>query len=484
MSQERPFLRLQSKDFLSGIAPSAHSTNGGLFYKAPGVTALVSPGVAESTDNGLLRPGPAGTDLTGSVVVDSIVCGVRDYPSSSVAQLYMMGSGGHIYQQQQAQVPTDLRTVASPANGITTYQVSKGGTKYLYYWMLTSIGRANLSTGTPASFDDAYISGTLQSTTMHPVHKYYDRVYYGNKDRLGVFTDVNGTFTNSLNILYFPSNMTVTDISDDGIYLYIAITDNNQFIGASVADTRILIWDTYSSSWQREYSIRDPWIQSLTRVGNVVYAQGQQGIYECTFGGVKRVLSRFTGGSPGGSNNFIGPGLAGAYLGGFLFSGASPSAFIGSLGKLADDVPSSFLQPIPLLATYIETNFGRNVITVATNTPKLYEFAFVDGGTGQTGVTAQTVYFNIPSRTTVNRIDVIFGEPLVSGDSMSMSIYKDEDTAATSFGSATFTADGATRRKVMTKAVVVEGQLSLLITFTAGLPKIRSIEVYGKAMTP
>lgn len=494
---EKPFLTLTSKDFLTGIAPSAHSVGAGLFYKAKGVTAIANPGSTEATDNGLLRGGPAATDFTAGVVVDNIVCGVKDY-TGATSNLFMLGDSGHFYKKTFDDTnPTDLRSgtpITNPSNGMAIFQ-PVGGTKYLYYWQKSQIGRWDLSGTYATGWTDNQYTG-LQTDYQHPVHRLFDRVYYGNSDRIGSLKDDGAAgVTHTLNVLNFPSYFVCTALSDDGIYLAIAITNNNQSISA-FADTRLLFWDTNTSSWQREYSIPDPFIISLTRMGNMVIAQGYYGIYECSFdGGVKKILSRLTAG-PTGSTRTAGPHCAGIYnSSGYMFAhgdgGLGNNPCVAHLGKIADDTPNAYVEPISTdtskTVTFIETQFQAGRIYVATTTPKFYAYKF-SGITAQTSVSAQTVYLPVPLKWKITRIDAIFGEPLASGDAFDIDTKTDEDTAAVDFGAASFATDGATRRKKMPapsgKQVICERQFSLVLNFTGGIPKLKAIELYGGPMTP
>jgi hypothetical protein len=115
----------------------------------------------------------------------------------------------------------------------------------------------------------------------------------------------------------------------------------------------------------------------------------------------------------------------------------------------------------------------------------LYSYDF-DYTTRETGVSAQTIYFPLTRKIQIRRIDVIFGEPLASGDSLNIDTKIDEDTAAVDFGSATFAADGAVRRKPIypIKGVTVDEQISFVINWVGGAVKIKTIKVYGDVMAP
>lgn len=492
---EKPILNLSSKHFLSGIASGAHSDNG-LFFIAEGVTSLASPSGGGSVDNGLLRGGLPYTDYTGSVVVDSITCGVRDYPGST-AYLYMMGGSGHFYQKPFGSAnPTDLRSgtpITNPSNGLSIFQPN-GGTRYLYYWQQSQIGRWDLTGAHPTGWVDNQYTG-LQTTNMHPTHKFYNKIFYGNKDRIGSLTDNGaGGVTHTASVLQFPSNYLVTAISDDGTYVVIAITDNTQFT-PGFSDTRIIFWDGANTSyWIREYSLSEVFINSLKRVGTLVIAQGQRGLYEISFNGVRKILSRFTGRSSTSSTDLEGPSIAGVYgTSGYVFAhGGNSGLFdnISTIGKMNEDSPNARMTPIispdsNKSFTFIETQFEFHKIYAATNTPKLYSFNFGDAGTASTSVSAQTVYIPLGEKYEIDRVDVIFGAPLKEGDSMSIQLKTDEDTPAYEVTPtelvATYSSDGAIRRKQMrVNKFIADEQLSIVINFVSGAVKIKRIKVYGK----
>ena len=492
---EKPILNLSSKHFLSGIASGAHSENG-LFFRAEGITSLASPGSSESLDNGLLRGGLPSTDYTASVVVDSITCGVKDYPGAT-PYLYMMGDSGHFYKKALGSAnPTDLRSgtpITSPSNGVSIFQPT-GGTRYLYYWQQAQIGRWDLSGTYPTGWVDNQYTG-LQTTTMHPTHRFYNKIFYGNKDRIGSLIDNGaGGVTHTLNVLQFPSNYLVTSISNDGIYVVIAITDNNQ-LTSGFADTRVIFWDgANTSSWIREYHIDEPFINSLTRVGNSVIAQGQRGLYDISFGGVKKILSRFTGRGLTSGTDLVGPSIAGSYgQSGYIFAHDGNSGLfsnISTIGKMSEDSPNARMTPIispdsNKTFTFIETQFESGKIYAATSTPKLYSFNFGDAGSASTSVSAQTVYIPLGEKYEIERVDVIFGEPLTTGDSMSIQLKTDEDTPAYEVTPtelvSSYSSDGAIRRKQMrVNKFIADEQLSIVVNFTAGAVKIKRIKVYGK----
>lgn len=499
---EQPILVLTSKEFLTGISPSAHSGRSGIFYKAAGIAPVNDPGAGESSENGLLRAGPVGTDLTSTVVVDAPVAGVRDYPSGSSAYLYILGAAGHFYQLTAgSHALTDLRPtggspgpISNPANGIGTFQPI-GGTKYTYYMMKAAIGRASALNSSP-SFADTWVSSGINSTTMHPMHTYFDQLMYGNLNTIGMINDNgSGDSQNNTNVLDLPVDSECTALSDDGIYLVIAITNNLQSTFA-FSNCRILFWDGASDSWNREYPIDDAYILSMKRVGNAVIVQGIRGVYQVTFaGGVKKILSRYTGLSSTGSNRQIGPALMSVLnQSAVAFGAAFPNEIaVATIGALADDAPSAFHKPILITTnllinpSFVEAELDSGIVIVGTDQPKLLSFAFGSPTGAETSVSAQTVYLALPTRYQIQRIDIILAAPLIAGDEFNIETKLSETDSAVQFGRDVAYATENNKRHIQittTKPVQVDNQVSLIVNFEGGAVKIKTIQVYGQLMTP
>ena len=471
---ERPILTLTTKDFLTGIAPSAHTENGGLFFSASGVTPVYDPGGTESVENGLLQAGPSPTNIGGATVVDTIFAADSGV-INSVNYAAFLGNDGHIYTLLTNGTLSDVRTVTTPRAGVKFWRNG------FYYWNGATIGR----TTDFSSFTDAAISPTGLGSNIPAPHLFYDELYFFHNagTRLDKLT---ATTTVSEDVLDFEAGQIGTAISDDGIYLVLAFTFNQQ--SANVfANNRILFWDTNSSSWQREYIIQDPFIWSMKRVGNVVFCFGQYGIYEVSFnGGVRKLLDRLIGfGTPGDLLSGFGFFRADLYNQQGLILGTDET--IDTFGKLASDLPFSYMKPFKIptgvgTPTCVFSRFAVGSVYVATDGDKLYRYDF-NNATRDTSVSFQTIYFPFKQPTQVNRIDVIFGEPLASGDAFDIDTKVDEDTAAVDFDSVSFATHGALRRKEMHGSVQVNNQLSIIGNFTAGAPKIKAIEVYGQPLT-
>lgn len=489
----RRLLSLSTKQFLSGIAPNAHTETGGLFFKADGINPLYDAGGTASVENGLLQAGPSPTDFTGgsvgAQVLDAIFAGEVSV-IAGVPYLLMMGAGGHFYLKAVGSGDVIDRAVtnqiANPANGVTVWAPA-GGTKLCYYWQRTQIGTYDLTGNNhPASPDSHWVDNAytgLDSTNIHPVHQFQGSIYYGNSSYVGALLDNGaGGVTSTVNVLDFPTSLKVTALSDDGTYLVIATTDNSSGY-TTFAKNKIVFWDLHSSQWTREWEIRDPFIWAMTKIGNTAYAFGQYGVYEVSFGGVKKILSRLIGfGTLTDLALGYGSNRAATYNGQALMFATDTT--VDTFGKLEPDMQNAYLKPFKIPAsagtpTFVTADLDIGRVYVATDGNKLYAYDF-NATTRSTGVSAQTVYIPMGAKAKIQELRVTFGEPLASGDSVGFQLKSDEDTAVLTKKSLTYTNDGAIRKgKLSMGDFTVDEQLSLVISFDGGAPKIKKIEVWG-----
>jgi hypothetical protein len=483
-------LSIESKQFATGIAPSAHTETGGLFFKADGINPFYDAGGTASTQNGLLQAGSSPTDFSAlGTIADAVIAGDIGI-ASSTPYLLMIGNGGHFYLKQVGSGDVidraSTNVIANPANGVVVWAPA-GGTQYCYYWQKTQIGTYDITGNNhPATPDTHWVDNAytgLTSTSNHPVHKFQGNIYYGNSITVGALLDNgSGGVTHSTNVLDFPIPLKVTALSDDGTYLVVALTENSGGYD-TFSRNKIVFWDLYSPQWTREWDIRDPFIWALKKIDNTVYAFGQYGIYEVSFGGVKKILSRLIGfGTMSDVANGYGANRATVYNGQALMFGTDTT--IDTFGKLSPDLPNAYLKPFKIPSavgtpTFISSDLDTGRVYVATDGNKLYGYDF-NATTRDTGVSAQTVYVPLGAKAKVEEIRVVFGEPLVSGDSVSFQWKSDEDTTAGTAKVLSFADDGAIRKgKVSTGDFTADEQLSLIVNFVAGSPKIKKIEVWG-----
>lgn len=474
----KKILSLGPKDWMSGIAQGYHYGSG-IWASATGINPFVDAQRA-NTRVGLLQAGPAVTDLTASVIVDTPIGWTADRNVSS-NKLFIQGTGTlYSLDLDNDGSLTALRTVADMANGIVVFQPN-GGTKLLYYWQKTQIGTFDLT----STYDDNGDSYTgLQSTVHHPTHRLFDVVFYGNKDRIGSLRDNgSGGVTHSLNELDFGSDYTCTTLSDDGSYLVIGITKNVGGGSLVYPGTKILFWDTNSSSWEKEWDLDAPDIISIKKKGEVLYALTSTGLFLFNYStSPTKVLSLQTGDTAGVS------ATTGAHYSmdvqgdGVVWGSASRLHYYG---KFVSDSKTSYHQPFSVpngTATLVCSSAKHQRIYAGTSTPKFGYYNHSSSGTPDTGVGAESVYIDLLDRYSIQRIDIIYGAKLASGDSVNIGVATPELTTIADYGgtnASSFANFGAVSRTKLLGTSLEAENLLIKPTFVGGVAKIKRIDIYG-----
>jgi hypothetical protein len=426
-------LSLSTRDFFTGISPSAHSERAGLWHKATGINTFVDP-TQGSVNVGLLQTSPTPVEITG---------GVGGTPLSSITRVTGAGAGTTFIGTSAGISEIDVSgdnnatstlTNANMTNGLELFQ-SRGATaEYVYYWQKTQIGRYGDLNGTPTD-TPAYLTG-LQDTPYHPTHKMFDEIYYGNKDRIGrIKDDGAGSITHSANVLDFESNKLVTCLEDDGDFLVMGLTEN-QGDNSIYSKTVVRFWDKTSSSWNKEWNIPDVNIIALKRIGSTLYAVCPRGVYAFNrFSAPQKVKQINSTYSPTfGHSNAVG------VLGQSLMWGAGSNGTVNLYGSTLAGVPVAYHQPFSGAGTGSttliadDTRFMR--VLVGTDEPKLYRYVLTSGGA--TSLSAETIYIPLNERYDIKEIEFIFGEPLATGDSLNVDVQTDEDNVATDYGTISY----------------------------------------------
>lgn len=481
----KKLLKLTTKHFLSGISATEHIENGGIFNST---TAGCSPIYFDKASIGLLGPGPAANNTGGAAVVDTIIAGAVN-SSGGTTKLFSLGASGHFYSHDVSSAdatPTDLRSgtpITTPANGMEVYQTA-GGTRYLYYWQKTQIGQWDLAGAYATGWDDAWATG-LDSTFIHPTHKFLDRIYYGNGNKLGAITDNAGTPTHNANVLDFPSDYYTTSLSDDGTYVIVAL--NRQSVSGTPTSTtgaKILFWDMISASWIKEWNIPDSTgISSIRTVNGITYILETNRLSYCTFAtpptNIKYLAGNLRPSFDGNASGSADHQRMIKYSDGVLWlTGAVTLAYYG---KYIPEVPRALHVPFAGLTS------ASSILPIAT-TSRLYvggasKYYSVPTITGTaTGISAKTFYIPLKTETKIGRIDIIFGKKLASGDSLLVDVRTDESEAdstnGTTWGTASFALHGAVQRVKLFNTKSAEN-LKINLTFNGGTPLIKGIEVFG-----
>lgn len=482
----KKLLSLGSRQFLTGIAPSAHAESGGLFFNAVGVTPLFGAGSAASVNNGLLMAGAGGTAITIAGTPLNMIADKGVYFTSG---LIIAASDNKIYKCQ-------ISDTTVPSFGATTAAITSGGTltggmvlfnisgaDKLFYHRLDKIGNTD---------SDTYLSVSTDYWGAMHVHYGLNKIIFGNS--YGKLGTIDSAGASSLSALTFDATTVCTALSDDGIYVVAAITKNYTGDPNLLMDTRVLFWDgSTTTGFLRDYPITDPFIYALNKTPNGVFAYGVTGIWQVTFDGVKKIFSHAPGvyTASGASVIHYGKGAVSFFSDALLWGGnvGSTNAVtaLKSLGKLDSSSASAYLNPILGTAskniTAVSGQILKGYVFAADSTPQIKYYP-IGSGTPQTSISAQTVYIPLGDKYQIERVDVVFGEPLASGDSMSIQLKTDEDTTAieatASALTASYATDGAIRRKSMkVTGFTADEQISVVVNFVAGACKIKRIEVFG-----
>lgn len=474
-------LELTSKDWMSGIAVSAHMPSTGLFTDAAGVNPFVDP-LTQSASTGLLQTGATPVDVSGSVMADAVIGSAYN---GAAYTAYFSGDGGHIYSLATSgfpNTPTDIRsaTVANLAEGLAIWQPN-GGTRYLYYWQKTQIGIWNLVGTYPTGWTDNSIAAIhTTGSVIHPVHHLFGNLYYGNVDSVGSISDSgSGSSVSNPIALDIQGDFIVTTLCDDGNFLVVGATTNTIAGNLQIHTlNKIFFWDTNSSTWQREWEIETAFIASIQKIGSTLFALCAEGLYAFNFSTPPTLIVPLS--------NADGPATVG---------GVSPTHQIACVKdgvvywlSSGGDV-CAYGSPIPGLAPRFFKPY-KAYSTVPSHISVAGKFQFFIAGqsakfgslqtssSGNTSLSAKTIYIPLARKYQIHRLEIYLGEPLVSGDSLNIDVQADEDTTASDWGTVSFTAHGAVRTVMLSGNYTAEN-LRIVFNFNGGNVKIKKVCVYG-----
>lgn len=483
-------LTLNTDNFITGYSPYGEFLQrGGLFTSAPGIN------VFNSTYWGAIAATEELTQIGDGTVVDSPQAGVVHNVDASTSYAYLLGSSGHFYRVAlTASTVSDLRSgtpITNPANGIAIFQAT-GGTKYLYYWQKTQIGRWDLSGTYATGWTDNQFTG-LTDTVYHKTHNFLRGVWYCNGDKIGSIVDDGAAgVTHSTNVLDFPSTHTATDITDDGFYLAVAL---NEISGEGIYESspKIIFWNTFSSSWQREWRVPSRVVNSIRSIGRLIYITTDIGVFVCSYDEPPQLVFRYgnnVSGPGSGSGSQLVASATATLFNGILFrSTVGASTVLAYYGSISAGVSPSFFTPTKLVGvTDLVLKFSNTQFLVgdAINND-LYVCIPVNLDTSvSTTFTAETKYIDLKGRWDIKRIDLLFAEPLSSGDAVNIDVQKDEDTSAVDWGTASFTLNGAKQRVSLRNGAGAGNNaeyLKLILNITGGNPRIVGISVWGDKRT-
>ncbi len=262
-------LSLGSKQFLGGIASSPYSEQTGLWEYLNGVDI--------TRELGLIMSGYAATDIGGETVTDTVTRMVLDSVNS---KSYALGDDNKFYSINSSDAPTYLSAVSATA--VTDILVYKDN---LIYPQATQVGRYGVLSSSPTPDNDG-VSGASQltSSTYHPLCAGPDkRVYVGDVTGLNSFSDVGTAPANDWTVddLIIDSTYTITCLENDGFYLIIGATPT----GSTLRSHRVKVyfWDTFTETYNREWTIPDSELYALKTVGDYTYAFCKDGVWKFNY---------------------------------------------------------------------------------------------------------------------------------------------------------------------------------------------------------
>jgi hypothetical protein len=456
---------------------------GGAWESAIGL----NPYLESDTYRGLMAITPAPTDKTGSVVVDIPSAYVKDERGSTY-DLCMLGSAGHFYSVTAAEVVTDLRSgtpIDSPANGMMIFQPKAASSPTLLFGRTTRIGTWDLSGSYPTGWNDvAYNPG---ETTLHrPMHRFLDRVFYGNKYKIGQFAD-DGTATieHTANVLDMEKQETVTALSDDGRYLVIAtariISDSYDGLNR----VRILFWGTNTSSWDWETTIpNETSIRGMKRVGDVVYAVGKRGLYALAFGAEAQMVYSFdddeTIAFDALDYNHV-QSIA-AWGDGVIFGKLATafSRFLPGTDRMVFNPLHGQTGSISLIIS----DFLENKVYVGTRTSKLYSFNMASAGATAADISQRTRFFKLDREYHIQRLEIDLPNGIGASDSMTIAVGGDGGSNVVTLPAITQARYGNRHfLSIPFPRQITTTNVRISVTMSAGAPSFSSMSLWGERAT-
>lgn len=473
----KKILTLGQKDFLSGVSEVSHGNRGGLFFSADGIAPFVSPYRA-SNEFGLLQTFSAPVNMTGAVVVDVPFAWASEATAENTGYLYIFGNEGNLYvvvlfTNAISNERATSDRISNPAIGLAIYKDK------LYYAQLTQIGQCTEATppfDTSSTWDNDW-SGTtgggsaLTSSTYHPLHVFSGRLWVGNSEKIDLISGAAGSETYTTGVLTFDSDYNILCLEDDGHNLVAGMTQNLGDVSI-MGKSKVAFWNTYDEYPSREWIIPEANISAMRKMGAWLYAITSGGVYRFSYGSAPTKVV----------NNVdcnYGRNASVDVLKGELLLVGRRGAKITSYGSPLPGYPKTTFNPF--------TGFGNGVqmvastakegtIYVGTTDSKLYRQGITSGGA--TSLAATTNFIELPQKTKIEAIKVIFGKKLASGDSLNIDVSADSGDTATDFGTISFANYGAVRRATIMGSFEAE-DLQLVLNYTAGNVKIRRIEVWG-----
>lgn len=457
-------IKLEQKNFLNGLSYFRDNSDFGMLYNADGYNPAIY--------GGALAFSSTPVSINPEVITDQIQA-FTPY----INNLYAIGTNGHFYKIETLNGTTtasDLRSVTpitSPQFGLETFDTLAGSYK-IYYWNGTQIGQLDPSSDT---FDDDFITG-LHVNDVHCTFKRGTRVYFGDKNYVSYLSD-NLSDANPVlveDVVILPVEDSVRGLSHDGTYLVVATSEAAE----SKYETKLYFWnvdDNYTAA-SRIWTIPDR-ITSLKTIKGVSYALCTGGLWAFTFDTPPEKITNITTGVYGYFNTI-------SEVGDAVFTGNNTK--ISSYGKLSPEFNTSITNPINSFAgsvTALYTQASNTRLFFGTAQSKLF---YCDYKTQRNSVNdlIKTSYIDLGDYYKVYRVDVVFKNTLVAGDSIAIRARTTDGgidgTDYTDMTTISYTSNGSVNQAISyTNTALLTDKISLELTFN-GVPVIKNITIYGE----
>jgi hypothetical protein len=466
----KKILSLGTKEIMSGISQDDQIVSGGIWYSVDGLNPFVSRNLGAITfTQAPTEIGALSGDAT-SMTFDG-------------ASGYILTDSGNLYKTSTSfGTPTisNIRvaaSISSPAVGIEMFQ-SMAGTKYLYYWQATQIGRFDLTGTYPTGFTDNWHA--ITSSPKHPTLRIEDRIFFGSGNYVEYLYDAGADADVTTTALDLPKEYTITALGTDGEYLIIAAS-KNAGVTSSYNETMLVYWDWKNNlpSWTKIHYVPEEKISSIQTVSGVQYAVGVRGLYAFNISTPPKLVRKDV--TSGGY-----PQSVGVYADALTFATGSK---IGTYGKIIPNAPTALFKPIVDPAnktiTCIRTDVATNRMFYCSD--KVYYVAPLSSASSYIALNSaqvNTAYLNLGASYSIKRIDFILAGVLASNEAtigVTLNGHGGKDSSST-FSDISYADSGAVGSfsSYPLAENFVGDEVQLSITFGAGAIKIKRIDFYGE----
>ena len=425
-------------------------------------------------DYGYLRPGYAGTALTGvnqlaGLVVDFAVKPVAVAPSTPAIYAIEQTKLHHITLASDTITSTGgsyPHSLPDGKDGLGVFFYDCTADRNMVYYVLEN----NIGQDSGGSFDDDWLStvpangATLNAAAPHPYLIWNNYFWIGNYNKIGRFdgeTGAEGTWTAAA--LTLPLNWQITALFETrnyiGICVRLAYEDITPILTLSRYRTQsfVVFWDGVSSVLNYIIPISDNKITSAFNDNGTVYLFTENkdlagAVHILQESGSKK-LRRLRTDVGGTTVNLTAPKLHAveSYDNKILIGGGNYDLTM-AFGQLEEGTPFAFFQPF----SNTSTSGGIIGAIKVVDTDKVYISSQVSATytikkytSGNAASVYKGNYTDLGQKCVLNYVEVYF-KPLVASDSITLTVDTDYGTSNTpqqNSGVISYTLDGAVTSK-------------------------------------